>query len=45
MGSDPATCNVRVQHCDGVRLVPVDEVIYFKAEDKYKVVITGGGCP
>jgi len=34
---------VRVQHGDGVRLVPVDEVIYFKAEDKYTVVITGEG--
>jgi len=34
---------VRVQHGDGVRLVPVDEVIYFKAEDKYTTVITREG--
>lgn len=34
---------VRVQHGDGVRLVPVDEVIYFKAEDKYTLVITREG--
>ncbi|MEW6664922.1 MAG: LytTR family DNA-binding domain-containing protein [Thermodesulfobacteriota bacterium] len=34
---------VRVQHDDGVRLVPVDEVIYFKAGDKYTRVITREG--
>jgi DNA-binding LytR/AlgR family response regulator len=34
---------VRVQHGDGVRLVPVDEVIYFKAQDKYTLVITQEG--
>ena len=34
---------VRVQHADGVRLIPVDEVIYFKAEDKYTLVITKEG--
>jgi DNA-binding LytR/AlgR family response regulator len=28
---------------DAVRLIPVDEVIYFKAEDKYTMVITGEG--
>ena len=34
---------LRVQHGDGVRLIPVDEVIYFKAEDKYTTVITREG--
>ncbi|MFC1824284.1 LytR/AlgR family response regulator transcription factor [Thermodesulfobacteriota bacterium] len=32
---------VRVQKGDGIRLIPVDEVIYFKASDKYTLVITG----
>ena len=31
---------LRVQHGDGVRLIHVDDVIYFKAEDKYTTVIT-----
>jgi DNA-binding LytR/AlgR family response regulator len=31
---------VRLQHGDSVRLIPVDEVIYFKAQDKYTRVIT-----
>jgi DNA-binding LytR/AlgR family response regulator len=34
---------LRVQHGDAVRLIPVDEVIYFKAEDKYTLVITRDG--
>jgi DNA-binding LytR/AlgR family response regulator len=34
---------LRVQHGDGVRLVHVDDVIYFKAEDKYTTVITREG--
>jgi len=34
---------LRVQHGDGVRLLPVEEVIYFKAEDKYTAVITREG--
>ncbi|MGE5838622.1 MAG: LytR/AlgR family response regulator transcription factor [Deltaproteobacteria bacterium] len=34
---------LRVQHGDGVRLIPVDDVIYFKAEDKYTAVITREG--
>jgi DNA-binding LytR/AlgR family response regulator len=34
---------IRVQHGDGVRLIHVDDVIYFKAEDKYTMVITGEG--
>jgi DNA-binding LytR/AlgR family response regulator len=34
---------VRVQQGDGIRLIPVDEVIYFKAGDKYTAVITRQG--
>ena len=34
---------LRVQHGDGVRLIHVDDVIYFKAEDKYTAVITKEG--
>ena len=34
---------VRVQHKDGVRLIPVEEVCYFQASDKYTLVITKGG--
>jgi DNA-binding LytR/AlgR family response regulator len=34
---------LRVQHGDGVRLIHADEVIYFKAEDKYTTVITREG--
>jgi DNA-binding LytR/AlgR family response regulator len=34
---------VRLQHGDGVRLIPVDDVIYFKAQDKYTLVITREG--
>jgi DNA-binding LytR/AlgR family response regulator len=34
---------IRVQHGDGVRLIHVDDVIYFKAEDKYTMVITREG--
>jgi DNA-binding LytR/AlgR family response regulator len=33
---------VRVQHKDGVRLIPVEEVCYFQASDKYTLVITKG---
>lgn len=35
--------HVRLQEPDGVRLIPVDEVIYFKARDKYTLVITSEG--
>lgn len=35
---------VRVQHGDAVRLIPVEDVIYFKAEDKYTTVITAEGA-
>jgi len=34
---------IRIQHGDAVRLIPVDEVIYFKAGDKYTMVITREG--
>lgn len=34
---------VRLQRGDSVRLIPVDEVIYFKAQDKYTLVITREG--
>lgn len=34
---------LRVQHGDAVRLIPVDEVIYFQAQDKYTAVITKEG--
>lgn len=31
---------IKVQHKDGVRLIPVDEIHYFKAADKYTTVKT-----
>jgi len=34
---------IRVQQGDGIRLIPVAEVIYFKAGDKYTAVITRQG--
>lgn len=34
---------LRVQHRDGVLLIPVDEVCYFKAGDKYTAVVTKKG--
>lgn len=34
---------VRVQLGDGIRLIPVDEVIFFRAGDKYTAVITRQG--
>jgi DNA-binding LytR/AlgR family response regulator len=34
---------IRVQHRDGLRLVPVEEVCYFQASDKYTLVVTKGG--
>jgi DNA-binding LytR/AlgR family response regulator len=34
---------LRVQHGEGVRLIPVDEVIYIKSDVKYTVVITKEG--
>jgi DNA-binding LytR/AlgR family response regulator len=34
---------VRVQQGDGIRLIPVEEVHYFKASDKYTLVITKEG--
>jgi DNA-binding LytR/AlgR family response regulator len=34
---------LKVQQGDGIRLIPVDEVYYFKAADKYTMVITKEG--
>lgn len=34
---------IRAQQGDGIRFIPVEEVIYFKASDKYTLVITKGG--
>ena len=34
---------IRAQHKDGVRLIPVEEVDYFKADEKYTLVLTAGG--
>ena len=34
---------IRTQHKDSVRLIPVEEVDYFRAEDKYTLVITKEG--
>jgi len=31
---------IRSQHGDGIRLIPVEDIILFKAEDKYTLVIT-----
>ena len=40
----PAYLNwLRAQHGDGIRLIPVDDVCYFKASDKYTLVITKEG--
>lgn len=35
--------HIRVQHGDGVRLILVDDILYFKASDKYTQVITHEG--
>lgn len=34
---------IRAQHGDGIRLIPVEDVLFFKAEDKYTVVKTAKG--
>ena len=34
---------LKTQHGDGIRLVPVDEVCYFKASDKYTLIVTKDG--
>ena len=34
---------LRAQHGDGIRLIPVDDVCYFKASDKYTLVVTKEG--
>jgi len=34
---------LKAQHGDGIRLIPVDDVCYFKASDKYTLVLTKDG--
>lgn len=34
---------IRAQHKDGVRLIPVESVCYFKADEKYTLVVTSDG--
>lgn len=34
---------IKIRHKDAVRLIPVEDVCYFKADDKYTLVITGEG--
>jgi len=34
---------IRAQQGDGTRLIPVDEIYYFKASEKYTMVITAAG--
>lgn len=34
---------IRAQHGDEVRLIPINEVCYFKASDKYTIVMTSHG--
>ena len=34
---------IRALHGDSIRLIPVDEVVYFKASDKYTIVLTKTG--
>ncbi len=34
---------IRVSSRDGIRLIPTDEISYFKASDKYTLVVTGDG--
>ena len=34
---------IRAHHKDGVRLIPVEEVDYFKADEKYTLVLTAQG--
>jgi DNA-binding LytR/AlgR family response regulator len=34
---------LRVPYGDGIRMLPVDEVVYFQARDKYTAVITPAG--
>jgi DNA-binding LytR/AlgR family response regulator len=34
---------VRVQQKDGIRLLPVEEICYFQASDRYTLVVTRGG--
>ncbi|MFH1123283.1 MAG: LytTR family DNA-binding domain-containing protein [Pseudomonadota bacterium] len=41
-GRDPLRW-IRTQHRDSVRLIPVEEIDYFKADDKYTLVMTREG--
>jgi DNA-binding LytR/AlgR family response regulator len=34
---------IRVQEKDEIRLIPMDEIRYFQADDKYTIVITSSG--
>ncbi len=34
---------IKTQHKDNIRLIPVDEIDYFQAEDKYTLVMTAQG--
>ena len=34
---------IRAQHGEEVRFIPVNDVYYFKASDKYTIVMTGNG--
>jgi DNA-binding LytR/AlgR family response regulator len=34
---------IRAQHTDGIRLIPVESIYYFKAEDKYTRVVSDQG--
>jgi DNA-binding LytR/AlgR family response regulator len=40
---EPYLTWLRVQHKDGVRLIPVESVCYFKADEKYTVVVISDG--
>ncbi len=40
----PAYLNwIRVQQRDNIRLIPANEIYYFKASDKYTIIITKDG--
>jgi DNA-binding LytR/AlgR family response regulator len=42
-GSSPHLRWIKASHRDGVRIVPVEEVCYFQARDKYTAVVTAEG--
>jgi DNA-binding LytR/AlgR family response regulator len=39
-GGGPYLQWLQLKQTDGIRMLPVDEVVYFKAEDKYTLVVT-----